>query len=109
SASDFTAPIPLWQPIEIAAGSSLRFGPARSGARCYLAVRGGLDAPLTMGSASVHVMTGVGGRPLRQGDVLTIGDRAARRPRPPARSIPEYSGNAVLRVTAGPQSQLFGD
>jgi len=107
--SDFTSPIPLWQPVEIASGSTLRFGPARSGARCYLAVRGGLDVPLTMGSASVHVMTGVGGRPLRKGDTLAIGDSAVRRPRPPARGIPEYSGRAALRVTAGPQSPLFGD
>jgi len=107
--SDFTSPIPLWQPVEIAAGQSLRFGPARDGARCYLAVRGGLDVALTMGSASVHVMTGVGGRPLRKGDVLAIGDAAMRRPRPPARGIPPCSLPARLRVTPGPQAHLFGE
>lgn len=107
--SDFTSPIPLWQPVEIPAGSHLRFGPAQSGARCYLAVRGGLDVPLVMGSASVHVMTGVGGRPLRKGDTLEIGDAAVRLPRQPARGAPVYAGHAALRVTAGPQAHLFGD
>jgi biotin-dependent carboxylase-like uncharacterized protein len=107
--SDFTSPIPLWQPVEIAAGRSLHFGPARSGARCYLAVRGGLDVPLVMGSASVHVMTGVGGRPLRKGDLLPVGEAAVRRPRPPARGVPVWEGAASLRVTTGPQAHLFGD
>jgi antagonist of KipI len=32
--SDFSSPIPLWQPVEIAAGQSLRLGPSRGGARC---------------------------------------------------------------------------
>jgi allophanate hydrolase subunit 2 len=72
-------------------------------------VRGGLDVPLVMGSASVHVMTGVGGRPLRRGDVIPIGDRAVRRPRKPARGVPEHQGIACLRATAGPQAQWFGD
>jgi biotin-dependent carboxylase-like uncharacterized protein len=107
--SDFTSPIPLWQPVEIAAGRNLRFGPALSGARCYLAVRGGLDVPLVMGSASAHVMTGVGGRPLRKGDALKVGDAAVRRPRAPARGAPVCAGGASLRVTSGPQAHLFGE
>jgi antagonist of KipI len=107
--SDFSSPIPLWQAVEIAANRPLRFGPSRDGARCYLAVRGGLDVPLVMGSASVHVMTGVGGRPLRKGDMLPIGDAAVRRPRPPARGVPVFAAEAALRVTPGPQQHLFGD
>jgi biotin-dependent carboxylase-like uncharacterized protein len=87
----------------------VRFGPSRSGARCYLSVRGGLDVPLAMGSASVHVVTGVGGRPLRRGDVLPIGDRAVRRPRKPALGTPVHHGTACLRTTAGPQARWFGD
>jgi len=108
--SDFASPVPLWQPVEIAAGATLRFGPSRSGARCYLAVRGGFDVPLLMGSASVHVMTGVGGRPLRKGDTLPVGDATVRRPRPPARGVPTLlPGNTALRTTAGAQAHLFGD
>src|SRR5207244_4160723 len=87
----------------------LRCAGTRSGARCYLAVRGGFDVPHVMGSAAVHVMTGVGGRPLRKGDTLAIGDAAVRKPRPPARHAPVYPGSAVLRVTPGPQAARFGD
>ena len=106
---DFASSLPPWQPVEIPTGAIVRFGAARSGARCYLSVRGGLDVPLVMGSASVHVMTGVGGRPLRRGDVLPIGDRAVRRPRKPALGTPAHHGTACLRTTAGPQERWFGD
>jgi antagonist of KipI len=107
--ADFGANIPPWQPVEVRAGDMVRCGPARNGARCYLAVRGGLDVPLTMGSASVHVMTGVGGRPLRKGDRLAIGNAAVRRPRRQARGAPAYYGAASLRATPGPQAEWFGE
>jgi antagonist of KipI len=107
--SDFASSVAMWQPVEIRPGETVRSGPARNGARCYLSVRGGLDVPLAMGSASAHVMTGVGGRPLRTGDVLPIGDRAVRRPRKPALGAPAHNGMACLRTTAGPQARWFGD
>jgi antagonist of KipI len=107
--SDFASSVPMWQPVEIRPGETVRSGPARNGARCYLSVRGGLDVPLVMGSASVHVMTGVGGRPLRRGDVLPIGDACVRRPRHPARGVPAHNGIACLRTTAGPQARWFGE
>jgi antagonist of KipI len=106
--SDFGAGFPLWTPIEIRSGQAVRCGPSQSGARAYLAVRGGLDVPRVMGSASVHVMTGVGGRPLRKGDSLAIGREFVRRPRPPARTPPRYESQPSLRVTPGPQAAWFG-
>ncbi len=107
--SDFGAGVPLWTPVEIRAGQVLRCGATRSGARCCLAVRGGIDVPKTLGSASAHLLTGLGGRALRAGDVLPLGDQAVRRPRPPARGAPPYGRDAVLRVTAGPQAEWFSD
>ncbi|MCX6630648.1 MAG: biotin-dependent carboxyltransferase family protein [Candidatus Solibacter sp.] len=107
--ADFASSVPMWQPVEIRPGETVRSGPTSNGARCYLSVRGGLDVPLVMGSASVHVMTGVGGRPLRRGDVLPIGDRAVRRPRKPAQGPPVHQWEACLRATAGPQARWFGD
>src|SRR2546421_11252299 len=65
SGSDFGAGLPLWSAVEIKAGQTLRCAATRAGARCYLSVRGGIGVPRVMGSASVHVMTGVGGRALR--------------------------------------------
>ncbi len=103
--SDFGAGLPLWTAAQVKAGETIRFGATRSGARAYLAVRGGFAAPLTMGSASVHVMTGVGGRPLRAGDVLEIGEAVAGRPR--RGTPPPFAMAGPLRVTAGPQAERF--
>lgn len=105
--SDFGAELPLWSAVEVKAGQLLKCGATRSGARCYLCVRGGIAAPLVMGSASVHVMTGVGGRALRAGDSLEIGNAAIRRPRRPARDVPEFTRGGILRVTPGPQAEWF--
>ena len=107
--ADFGSSVAMWEPVEIRSGETVRCGAARNGARCYLSVRGGLDVPLVMGSASVHVMTGVGGRPVRRGDSIAVGDGAVRRPRKPARGVPEFGRDVSLRVTAGPQAAWFGD
>jgi antagonist of KipI len=109
--SDFGADLPPWTAVEIKAGQTVRCGPSRSGARCYLCVRGGVAVPKVMGSASTHVMTGVGGRPLRKGDVLPIGSDAVRRPRRRTNDrfvSPAIAGPTVLRVTDAPQASWFG-
>jgi KipI family sensor histidine kinase inhibitor len=107
--SDFGAGLPLWTALQIKAGDTVRCGATRSGARAYLAVRGGIGVPKAMGSASVHVMTGVGGRALRAGDALSIGDAAIRRPRTGPRRPPEFARAGPLRVTPGPQAHWFSD
>ncbi len=106
--SDFGAGLPLWAAVEVRAGDMVRCAGTRSGARCYLCVRGGIAAEKVMDSASVHVMTGVGGRPLRAGDELAIGDAAVRRPRRPATAVPIIGRPAVLRATDAPQADWFG-
>jgi antagonist of KipI len=107
--SDFGAGLPLWTPIEIPAGGRIRCEATRGGARCYLCVRGGIEAPRTMGSASAHLTTGVGGGRLHKGDLLAIGNAAVRRPRKPAHGFPSWDPVATLRVTEGPQADWFGD
>lgn len=104
--SDFGAGAPLWTAIEIRAGERLSCGGTRGGARCYLAVRGGIDVPKVMGSASAHVMTGVGGRPVRKGDVLKIGTSTVRKARTGTKEFP-FVNAGPLRVTAGPQADSF--
>ena len=107
--SDFGADLPLWSAIEVRAGDTVRCGATRSGARCYLCVRGGIGVPKVMGSASTHVMTGVGGRPLRAGDLLPIGAEAVRRPRGAAADPPQSGHDALLRATPGPQAEWFAE
>jgi biotin-dependent carboxylase-like uncharacterized protein len=106
--SDFQAGLPLWSAIEVKAGTEIRCGAAPSGARGYLAVRGGIDVPRVLGSASAHVLTGIGGRELHAGEWLSIGTAEVRRPRPNGVAPPPGHGG-VLRVTAGPQTAWFSD
>lgn len=113
--SDFGADLPMWMAVEIAAGRRVRFGQSRGGARAYLAVRGGLATPKVMGSASVHLATGVGGRPLRAGDMLGIGEEVVCKAQVGWQAklrngLPAVAPAPVgaLRVTAGPQAERFG-
>jgi antagonist of KipI len=53
--------IPIHHPVFINKGSILQFHNAKQGARVYLAVRGGLDIPKWLGSASTHLSAGTGG------------------------------------------------
>jgi urea carboxylase len=53
--------IPLWESVAVKAGQTLTLGPAVSGARGYVAIAGGIEAPLMLGSASTFHKAGVGG------------------------------------------------
>ena len=74
-------------------GSLLRFRGARAGARAYLAVEGGFEIPMVLGSTSTDRRSGFGGldgRALREGDVLRFG---------PARSSGPELRTAVVEPT----------
>ena len=115
--SDFAAtldggPVELWTSVEAKPGQTLRVGATRSGARSYLCVQGGIVAKPFLGSASTHLLSGLGGhegRALRKGDVLRIGSAAgAFRKRSVApRPLERLSPRNLLRVTPGPQSDWF--
>jgi biotin-dependent carboxylase-like uncharacterized protein len=107
--SDFGAGLPLWTAVEVKAGYTLGCGATRSGARSYLCVRGGIKAPLALGSASTHVLTGVGGRVLAAGDTLAAGGLAVRPPRQLASGAPPFPRAGSVRVTPGPHARWFSD
>ncbi len=98
-------PAAPWTVHRVPAGGRLATGLSRDGARCYLCIAGGPDVARVLGSASTHVLSGLGGRPLRTGDVLPIGPARSqpRVPAPPLRV--EY--RKVLRVTRGAQADWF--
>lgn len=65
--------LPLWRPIYLPAGSVVTFKQYRSGCRTYIAVAGGFQVPMVMGSRSTYMRGGIGGhegRALRAGDKL---------------------------------------
>lgn len=133
--SDFCATVdgalvPAWTSFETKPGQTLRLGPTRSGARCYLCVCGGIAVKPFLGSASTHLLSGLGGhegRALRKGDVLRIGDafearqkgtgtsacstgsaRDSNRARRVAqKALKHLAPSKVLRVTPAPQSDWF--
>lgn len=82
--------------MDVEDGAVAPVGPFSGGARCYLAVAGGVDVPLVLGSRSTHAASGLGGhegRALRALDVLSVG-------RPTAQRAASSSDDAILRVHA---------
>lgn len=107
-------PIPLWTSAEVQPGQTLCTGATRSGARCYLCVAGGIEENPFLGSASTHLLSGLGGhqgRALRKGDVLKIGSAKVQlRSRTiTAKALQQLQPRKVLRVTPGPQLAQFPD
>ena len=105
--------IPGWQTIHVKPGDLLEIHQVTSGCRAYLAVSGGIDVPLVMGSRSTYVGAGIGGfdgRALQTGDLIRRGDH------PPLQAlyrltsdlIPHYPSEIELRAIAGPQHDFFG-
>lgn len=66
--------LPMWRPLRVAAGAELRLGATRLGAYAYLAVAGGIDGDVLLGSHSVDINAGLGCA-LAAGDTLLIGAR----------------------------------
>jgi biotin carboxyl carrier protein len=85
----------------------------RDGVRAYLAVAGGIDVPVVLGSRSTFTRSALGGfdgRALGAGDRVPIGARAAlaaARRRLPPDLMPVYGHAHDLRVLLGPQDDAF--
>jgi KipI family sensor histidine kinase inhibitor len=89
--------------LPVASGQEVAVGRIRAGLRAYLAVSGGFDLPLELGSRSSDVLCGLGHGPLRTGDRLDLG--------PPTRphgvlayptAPPGAGGHREVRVLPGP-------
>ncbi|THJ67409.1 5-oxoprolinase/urea amidolyase family protein [Arthrobacter echini] len=113
-ADDSSRPAPMDAPFALHDGERLHLGPPTTGLRTYLAVRGGIDVPLVLGSRSTDVLSGLGPDPLSAGTVLPVGEVDTAR----MVGLPEVSaltdtiasgaaGPAVLRITPGPRDDWF--
>lgn len=107
------APIVNWSCFFAPAGSELAFEYVITGCRTYLAVQGGMDVPIVLGSRSTYTrgaVGGVDGRALRAGDVVPVGadwERQAQVITLPAQFVPLQSDQIELRVLLGPQDDHF--
>ena len=97
---------PGWSTLEVRAGQVLSFAYLRAGARIYIALAGGIDVPLVLGSRSTYLIGAMGGfegRAIQAGDRLPVGAASAGKA---GRTVPEslrrMPGNpAELRVIPG--------
>lgn len=110
-------PVEMWTTLRVRAGDVLAFGIIGAGARPYIAVSGGIDVPVYLGSRSTYTLTGIGGfggRKLAVDDVLGLGDLQQARPDPgtslptvlhprldPRKSVRTMVGLCSYRLTDG--------
>lgn len=107
-----TSLLRLGEAVEVPAGGVLKCGGMKTGARCYLAVQGGFDVPMVMGSAATDVRGGFGGfegRRLKAGDVVPVrGFASARVRRLKPGALDAVSRHGTVRLTRGAQQEWFG-
>ena len=80
--------LPAGHAGRLCAGEKAKFGRAHAGCRCWVAVSGGIDVPVALGSRSTDLRANFGGfkgRPLKDGDVIRLGTR-------PGSTIPATTG-----------------
>ena len=108
--------VPNWQTLPVKAGQVLELTGARTGARTYIAVGGGIDTPMVLGSRSTFHMAGVGGvdgYALKAGQRIPVGKAAARPPlravasdrRPPITAAREWT----VKVVPGPNDSWLDE
>jgi antagonist of KipI len=110
--ADFGGP-GRWRPLQVAAGTVLHFNNATEGCRGYLAVAGGIDVPLVLGSRSTFLRGRLGGwhgRALKDGDRLpvpTTHRAVSEHWSIDPKIIPPYRRSPTVRVVAGAQADEF--
>lgn len=89
------------------AGTELSLGPLISGARAYLAVRGGVAGERMLGSRATDVLAGLG-RPLAAGTVVSVGEEVDA-PIPPVdlALVSAASGVVEVGLLPGPRGDWF--
>ncbi len=92
---------PTWTSFAVKKGDVLSFAFLKKGARAYVAISGGIDVPVVLGSRSTYTLGALGGfegRKLAAGDVLPLGEAGNIRE---GRTVPE-----ALRRSPGSPAEL---
>lgn len=101
-------PLPMWQSVAVKAGQTLTMAFARTGARTYIAVAGGIETEPWLGARATFHKAGVGGmngRAIKEGQSVPVADaggQPGRRVKAAAR--PEFAKEKrwTIEVVAGP-------
>ncbi|MFV0405928.1 MAG: biotin-dependent carboxyltransferase family protein [Propioniciclava sp.] len=92
-------------PLRLRPGDLVELRPPDIGLRSYLAVAGGWEAPLTLGSRSTDTLAHLGPPPVVVGTILSVGTSAARTARATAVAArPLASGTLTLEMLPGPRT-----
>jgi len=108
---------PLWGSYYVRAGWTVRLNKLDSGTWAYLAISGGVQSQLVLGSLSTYLRGHFGGRDGRQlqvGDILGSGRPSLSLNELAARTLPEearpaYTDDPTVDVIMGPQVNYFTD
>ena len=114
------SPVPMNLAIEMEPGDRLELGAAEKGVRTYLAVSGGIDVPVVLGSRSTDLKSRLGGlegRKLKAGDVLESGAAALAEAQEPffgpvlqrLAQAANPEGITQIRFLFGPQDAMFSE
>ncbi|MFV0248394.1 MAG: biotin-dependent carboxyltransferase family protein [Tenacibaculum sp.] len=96
-----------WTALKVKSGQVLSFGLLKTGARIYIAISGGIDVPIVLGSRSTYLigsLGGVKGRAIAQGNILSLGENYSKVKEGttlPKQLRPQMAKQAELRVLTG--------
>jgi antagonist of KipI len=111
--ADLTASLPSFAPTRVAGGTVIRFGARRALTRAYLAVKGGIQTPVVLGSRAASLssrLPGLAGRALRAGDALPVGIDNSRVPNAHAYLFLDMPRTGTtVRFLWGPDRDQFSD
>jgi biotin-dependent carboxylase-like uncharacterized protein len=93
--------------VSLSAGDELALGVPPRGLRNYLAVRGGVEVPVVLGSRSTDTLGGLGSPPLAPGDRLAAGPEPTDLPAPDQVPLVAPDEPAVLTLRPGPRLDWF--
>ena len=97
--------------IDVKKGQILSFGQAKTGARAYLCIQGGIDVDNYLSSKSTHILSGIGGylgQPISKGDVLSFGINKNSIKPIIFRQLLDMN-TSKIRIISGLQSNFFDD
>ncbi len=104
---------PQWAPIPLADGDEVSFGVIQAGAKFFIAVSGGIDVPVALGSRSTYPIGSLGGfhgRTLAAGDSIPIGTPTGERSPLDAVAegdLPVFTKEVEVRILLGLHDHLL--
>tara|TARA_B110000495_G_scaffold68618_1_gene58558 strand:- start:4051 stop:4977 length:927 start_codon:yes stop_codon:yes gene_type:complete len=97
--------------IDVKKGQILSIGQAKTGARAYLCIQGGIDVDNYLSSKSTHILSGIGGylgQPISKGDILSFGINKNSIKPIIFRQLLDMN-TSKIRIISGLQSNFFDD